>query len=193
MIEKKIALGAAAALVTLGAGLGVASAASAATTPTPTPSASASASGTATDGAMHDGAGRGPRGHHGFGAGAAALAAKLGVDEAKVTEALEAFRTANKPTATPTDGSADAGTGTTQRPDREAMEAKLAASLAQSLGLDQATVQTALDEIQAERQAERAAALKTRLDAAVANGTLTQAEADGAAKAVEKGVIGGGR
>ena len=51
---------------------------------------------------------------------------------------------------------------------------------------------TALAEIRAARQAERAAALKERLDAAVADGTLTQAEADAVTKAVEKGVIGGG-
>ncbi|WP_077489636.1 hypothetical protein [Sinomonas mesophila] len=185
MIEKKkIALGAAAALLTLGAGLGVATAASAATAPTPTPSASASADGTATDGATPDGAGKGWRGHRGVGADAAELASKLGVDEATVTEALEAFRDANKPT--------DTG-ATRERPDREARESAFAASLAQSLGLDQTTVQRALDEIQAERKAERIAALKTRLDDAVADGTLTQAEADGAAKAIEKGVIGGGR
>ena len=34
-------------------------------------------------------------------------------------------------------------------------------------------------------------ALKERLDAAVADGTLTQGEADAVTKAVEKGVIGG--
>ena len=49
----------------------------------------------------------------------------------------------------------------------------------------------AFDEIRAERQADRAAELKTRLDAVVKAGTLTQAEADAVTKAVEKGVIGG--
>ena len=49
----------------------------------------------------------------------------------------------------------------------------------------------AFDEIRAARQADRAAELKTRLDAAVKAGTLTQAEADAVTKAVEKGVIGG--
>lgn len=73
------------------------------------------------------------------------------------------------------------------------MESALAASLAKSLGIGEAKVKTALDEIEAAEQSERAAALKTRLDAAVKDGTLTQAEADRAAKAVEKGVIGGRR
>jgi len=41
-------------------------------------------------------------------------------------------------------------------------------------------------------QEERAAALKTRLDKAVTDGKLTQAEADAVTKAVEAGVIGGG-
>ena len=76
--------------------------------------------------------------------------------------------------------------------DREAREAELAKALAEKLGVEQAQVQTALDEIQAERQAERAEALQDRLDQAVTDGTLTQAEADAVTKAVEAGVIGGG-
>ena len=130
--------------------------------------------------------GRGKHGHgHGDrGAQAAALAAKLGVDEAKVTDALRAFREANRPAGPRTDG---------QKPDRAAMEAALAASLAKSLGIDEAKVKTALEELRTEAQKSRAAALKPRLDQAVADGTLTQAEADAVTKAVEQGVIGGGR
>lgn len=184
--NKKLTLGLSAAGVALVAGLGVSGAAYAATTtPTPTPSASASVD-SPTDGQRGGPGGHGKRGG-GMGVQAAALATKLGVDEAKVTEALQAFRDANKPDA----ASGDKAAGT--RPDRSAMEAALAASLAQSLGIDEAKVTAALEELRAEAQTERAAALKTRLDKAVADGTLTQAEADGAAKAVEKGVIGGGR
>ncbi len=62
----------------------------------------------------------------------------------------------------------------------------------QSLGIDESKVTAALEELRTEEQSERAAALKTRLDKAVADGTLTQAEADAVTKAVEKGVIGGG-
>jgi hypothetical protein len=71
--------------------------------------------------------------------------------------------------------------------------AALAKSLAASLGIDEATVTAALEELRTAAQGDRAAALKTKLDTAVTDGTLSQAEADGAAKAVDKGVIGGGR
>jgi hypothetical protein len=40
---------------------------------------------------------------------------------------------------------------------------------------------------------ERAAALRERLDAAVTDGSLTRQEADGAAKAVDLGILGGHR
>ncbi|MCU1539821.1 MAG: hypothetical protein JWM01_768, partial [Arthrobacter sp.] len=101
---KRITLGISAAALALGAVLGVTGMASAATTPTPTPSTSASAD--ATPGTND---GQGMRGGHGRGgerggAQTSELAAKLGVDEAKVTEALKAFREANKPTTPPADG-----------------------------------------------------------------------------------------
>jgi hypothetical protein len=72
------------------------------------------------------------------------------------------------------------------------MEAALAKSLAESLGIDEAKVTVAFEELRNDAQSERAAALKTRLDKAVADGKLTQAEADAVTKAVEQGVIGGG-
>jgi len=131
---------------------------------------------------------RGGHGHGGErggfgGAKASELATKLGVDEAKVTAALKAFRDAHKPTTPPAEGT---------KPDRAAMEAELAKSLAASLGIDEAKVTAALEELRTAEQSEHAAALKTRLDKAVSAGTLTQAEADAVTKAVEKGVIGGG-
>jgi len=153
--------------------------ASAAETPTPTPSASASADTTApADGFGKRGGHKGDRGQL-----AADLASKLGVEEAKVTEALQAFRDANKPTTPPAEGT---------KPDRSAMDAAMAKSLAEKLGVEESKVAAALEEIRAAAQAGRAAALKTRLDTAVSDGTLTQAEADAVTKAVEKGVIGGG-
>ena len=110
--------------------------------------------------------------------GPSELAAKLGVDEAKVTDALKAFRDANKPSAAPAEGT---------KPDRAAMEAALAKSLAESLGIEESKVTAALEELRTEAQSDRAAALKTRLDKAVADGKLTQAEADAVTKAVEQG------
>ncbi|MHA7289338.1 hypothetical protein ACX80V_06785 [Arthrobacter sp. MDT3-24] len=186
---KRIALGLTATALALGAGIGVAGMASATTTPTPTPSASSSASadgGTGTAPAEGKGM-RGGHGHGGFrGVDAAELATKLGVDEAKVTEALKAYREANKPTTPPADGTE----GT--RPDPAAKQAELAKSLAATLGIDEAKVTAALEELRTAEQADRAAALKTRLDQAVTDGKLTQAEADAVTKAVQNGVIGGG-
>ena len=100
-----------------------------------------------------------------------------------MTEALQAFREANKPTTPPAEGT---------KPDRAARDAALAKSLAESLGIEESKVTAALEELRTAAQADRAAALKTRLDKAVTDGTLTQAEADAVTKAVEKGVIGGG-
>lgn len=169
----------AAGALALGAGVGIAGLASAEPTPTPTPAPSASTTSPGTDapgrGHLHRG-----HGHRHGGQRVAALAAKLDVDQAKVREALSTFREANKPTSG-------------ERPDRDAMESALAKSLAESLGIDEASVKTALEDIRTARHAERAAALKPRLDEAVSDGTLTQEEADAVTKAVEEGVIGGRR
>ncbi len=175
----------AAGVMALGAGLGVAGFASADPTPTPAPSASASATpGWPTDPGPRDGGpgrgGHGPRG----GADAAELASKLGVDQTKVSEALRAVREETKPTAKPSPGAA--------KPDPAERDATLAKALAPKLHVDEAKIKTALDEIRAARQADRAAELKTRLDTAVKDGKLTQAEADAVQKAVEQGVIGAG-
>ena len=51
---------------------------------------------------------------------------------------------------------------------------------------------TALDEIRDGAAGRAGRRAEDRLDAAVKDGTLTQAEADAVTKAVEKGVIDGG-
>src|SRR5687768_10252021 len=80
---------------------------------------------------------------------------------------------------------------------------QFASTLAKELGVDEAKVTAALEKLRSERagdngdkapdQGERQD-LKTRLDAAVKEGKLTQAEADAVLKAVESGVLwsGGG-
>ncbi|HET9871741.1 MAG TPA: hypothetical protein VFP89_03970 [Propionibacteriaceae bacterium] len=188
---KRTVVTVAAGAMALGAGIGVAGLASADPTPSSSPSASATASpstGTGSaDARPGDGRG-GPGGRHGAMEAelATQLAEKLGITETKVTAALQTVHEANRPTAAPTAG--------TERPDPAVRQAELAKDLAKELGIDEAKVTAALEEIQTARQAEHAAELKDDLDAAVKDGTLTQAEADAVTKAVQKGVIhvGGG-
>lgn len=68
-----------------------------------------------------------------------------------------------------------------------------AATIAAELGLDEADVTAAIEEIQAEHEAERSERDQAVLDEAVTDGTLTQMEADAVAKAVEEGItrVGG--
>ena len=188
---KVIVASAAAGALALGVGVGIPGFASADPTTTPSPNPSASVPADPGRGGPDHG---GHRGGPGRGVAdtdlAKQLAEKLGVTEAKVTKALQEIRDANRPAKPSTAPSADPSAKPT-RPDPEKREAALAKSLAEKLGVDEATVTKALDELKAARQADRAAELKTRLDAAVKAGTLTQAEADAVTKAVEKGVIGG--
>jgi hypothetical protein len=70
-----------------------------------------------------------------------------------------------------------------------------AEALAKELGIDKAKVLAALDKVDAaqaeQAKADRIAALKTRLDAAVADGKLTREQADAILKAAEAGVLNG--
>ncbi len=72
---------------------------------------------------------------------------------------------------------------------------ELAAALAEELGLETEAVAAALETVQAElaeqRAAERRAALEERLAAAVADGSLTQEQADALLAAAEAGVLPG--
>ncbi|HEU5484916.1 MAG TPA: Clp protease N-terminal domain-containing protein [Microlunatus sp.] len=187
---KLVVATAAAGALALGVGLGIAGYAAADPTSSPSPSPSTSSS-------ADPGHRGGPGDHRGPGRGmvdadlAKQLAEKLGVTEAEATEALKAIREANKPSADPTARPSADPTARPTRPDPAEREAELAAQLAEKLGVDEAKVTKAFEEIRAARQADRAAALKSRLDSAVEAGTLTRAEADAVTKAVEKGVIGG--
>lgn len=178
MAAKRTALAVAASVIALGAGVGIAGVASA--DPIPTPNPTATAGGTPSAGTDRGG----PGGRHGGGfrdgAQVTELASLLGVSEDKVREALEAIRDERRASPPSTDQT------------REQRDAALAKALAEKLSIEEAKVTKALTELREARQAEQAAALKTKLDAAVADGTLAQAEADAVTKAVEKGVIGGG-
>ena len=179
MASKKTAVAVASGVLALGAGLGIAGVAAA--DPTPTPSPTATASGSATAGTDRPGGGRHGGGFR-DGAQLTDLAGKLGVTEDQLSEALRTIREENRSATPPTEQT------------REQRDAALAKALAEKLDLDEAKVTSALTEIRQARQAEQAAALKERLDRAVTDGKLTQAEADAVTKAVEQGVINvGGR
>ena len=112
------------------------------------------------------GQGSGRGGPGGGGAGgmgmsnlAPALAKKLGVDEAKVTEAIQSVMQDSRPSGAPSDGT-QASPGA--RPsdggsDRSGMNEKLAKAIAEKLGIDEAKVTKALEEVRAEQQASRQA------------------------------------
>jgi hypothetical protein len=176
--SKKTAIAIASGVLALGAGIGVANLASADTTPTPTPSPTSTPSGTPSPetGRGWSGPGRGSQ----DGGLARELADKLGLEEAKVAEALRTIKEENRPSGRP---------DPITKPDLAEREAALASALSSKLGIDEAKIKSALDEIRAAHQSEREAALKARLDAAVQSGTLTQAEADAVQKAVDQGVI----
>lgn len=95
----------------------------------------------------------------------------------------------NTPTPSPSSPSIE-----TRRTEREA---EFAERLAKKLGLDTAKVQDAVkavrEEMQAEARADRLAALKSRLDQAVKDGTLTQQQADAILDAAKSDVLPFGR
>ena len=188
--QRKIALGVAGAAILAGSTLGVVSL-SHAETPTSTPSTTQQAGlgyGPRVD-APRNGSLTGTMGQMGQRAGygaqdqAAYLAGELGVAQADVEKALIDYRTTNAPTIRGRD---------LDDAQLAAAHDALATSLAEQLKVDQAKVLAALDGMQDARQTERTDQIKTRLDAAVQDGTLTQADADAMLKAHAAGVMGFG-
>lgn len=176
----KIAILATSGALALATGVGVTSMAMA--DPTPTPTAPSGSYPPGPSGGPGQRA-RDPRGGHLNGELATKLASKLGIDQAKVTQALQAVRADQRDQQKPA-----------AKPDPATRRAELAKALAEKLGIDQAQVAAALAEIETEATADRKEALQQRLDEAVTAGKLTRAEADAVMKAAEAGVIptGGG-
>lgn len=175
----------AAALLAAGAVAGGVTAATlTATADEGTPSATVSADGRPGPG--------GPGGHGRGGAhvDTAALAKALGVTEDKLTAALEAVREDLKPAdrEKPADGERPTPPTDEERADREAALAK---ALADELGLDEAKVADALDSVRDAQKAERRTDLSERLDTAVKDGDLTDADKASVLKAYDAGVLGG--
>lgn len=184
---RRTALGASLGVVLVGAAVGAAGIASAAPTPAPSSApSSTTAVPSASAPALPGPGGHGP-GRQGGDRLAQQLADKLGLDQTKVEAAVREAREASRPSTPPSAGSTP-GVPTT-RPDPAAHDAALAKVLAPKLGVDEAKVKTALDEIRAAREAVRTKALDDRLAAAVKAGTLTQTEADAVKKAVGLGVV----
>ncbi|MGO1385056.1 MAG: hypothetical protein ACTHWA_11165 [Arachnia sp.] len=153
-------------------------------TPVPTPNSSASAGETT-------GAERQGRGHQGGkGLDAETLAAKLGLPEATVSDALSAAR-AQMDTTRPSSDATDAESEAAQ----ESRQAALVTALASELDIEESAVSSAMTDLRTERDSARAATQRSTIDQAVTDGTLTQTEADAVQKALDAGVLssrGGG-
>ena len=103
------------------------------------------------------------------------------------------------PTSTPSSTSAPSSPAPDTEPpgwaDRSRLaerEAVLIQALSEMLGVDEAEIKAALDEIRAAYQAEGPAALDAYLDQAVEAGILTQEEADAVRQAVEQSMANPG-
>lgn len=137
----------------------------------------------------------GPRGDRGQ--LAEILAEELGIDQDTVEDALEAVRDdlrSERP---------DTTDGTRPEPptdaEREERRAALAAALAEELGISEAKVDAALEvvrekaeSVREDRRADVREALVERLDAAVEDGTLTEADKASVLKAFDAEILRGG-
>ncbi len=193
---KKMTIGLGAGALMMGSAFGLGSIASA--DETQTPSASSSATGgqgndtgeqNRMQGQRRNADQRGPQGGVGFGSQqhVAELAKALGVSE-------DALKAAQEKARTELGATTERGRDRSQA-DIDARRAQEAKILAAELNLDEAKVADALKTVSANRQAtqqaDRAANLKERLDAAVKDGKLTQAQADAVIAAHDAGVLGG--
>ena len=133
------------------------------------------------------GHGKGQRGGHGE--GAAALAEALGLDEADVTAAFEAVRENLRPEAP------EAGEDRTRpsEDEREARKAEFITALADELGVTEQALEDAFESLVGDRKAEARDGLSERLNEAVDEGTLTEADKASVLKAFDAGVLGGER
>lgn len=110
----------------------------------------------------------------------AGLSEQLDIPKSEVRAALQAVREQLEP---PTRGEGE----------REERRAEFVAALAAELGVTEQELTDALDAMAEERTATARAALSERLDAAVADGTLTEADKESVLKAFDAGVLGGDR
>ena len=186
------AIGGTAVAATLGLG-GIAMA-NAQETPDTTTTQSQPAQGADAQGQNQNQGQGGPRGEKGGrGEGMAAeLATALGVDEQKISDALEEIRSENTPDKnTQEKGTQEKGTTPTEQ-DRQARDSEMASKLAEKLGVDRQKVTDAMTTVRTQHQQQETERLSTSLDQAVSAGTLTEADKASVLKAQQAGVLGGG-
>jgi hypothetical protein len=126
--------------------------------------------------------------------GMLALGGGMGVASVASADTTAAPNPTTTPSSIPTPSSPPPGT---ERPDwptspqQDEREAALIKVLSEMLGVDEAEVKAASDQVRAAYEAEGPAAVDAWLDEAVRSGILTQAEADAIRQAVEEGLNGG--
>lgn len=178
---KKPAIIAATAVSVLGLGLGVSQLAMADPTTSPSSPSSSSSSTPAPSGTASTPADGQPMdGQHGGVIEqkiADQLATKLGMDATTVQQALHATRQ-------------EISQKRADTTDWKALRDEFVNTLAGKLGVSTDKLQQALDAVRQENQQQRMTNFNNRIDKAVANGTLTQAEGDAVKSAAAKGVIG---
>ncbi len=125
------------------------------------------------------------------GGAAEKLAEKLGVSEDEVTDAFAAIREDLAPNLE------ERAEGERPEPptdeEREAKQGELAAALAEELGVEASAVEDALAELRDDLEAGVRDSLADRLDDAVGDGDLTEADKASVLKAFDAGVLGFGR
>ena len=201
-MNRKVAGIAAVGAAALAIGFGISSAAQADdAAPTPSPTTQ---SGPSDSNGNGNGRGWGAGGRHGmggmggiggmgaFGGDLSELAAELGVDESQLRDAMAAVRDDLRDEVKDLRAAGKDNPTADRQALRDQVQQKLADALAAELGIDSSKVSGALADLEAEHEAERDQALTDRLDQAVKDGKLTQAEADAVKKAVDAGVIGAG-
>ena len=126
-----------------------------------------------------------------IGAGILVLGAGIGAASIASADTPAAPIPTSAPSSTSTPSSPAPGTeppGLPPDPDQAESEAALVQALSEMLGVDEAEIRAALDQIRAAYEAEGPAALDAWLDQAVQSGILTQEEADAVRQAVEEGM-----
>jgi hypothetical protein len=127
------------------------------------------------------------RAHHGgpgSPGGGEDLAKALGVSQEKLRAAFAALHDDVKPADRRADGPPTAA-------ERAARHEKVTDALAEELGLSEAKVEAAFEEVREAHAAEHRAALSDRLDTAVEDGKLTNDDKASVLKAFDAGVLGG--